>query len=80
MILSRSKVSKGFLTVVPRDVRRASNIEEGDLLEWAIEKEGTIVVRPRRRRTIEDITGLIAAGGDAVADKRRLQRGQRARR
>lgn len=65
--------------MVPKEVRRASSIEEGDLLEWAIE-EGTIVVRPRRRRTIEDITGLIAGGGDAVADKRRLQRGQRARR
>ena len=65
--------------MVPKDVRRASSIEEGDLLEWAIEG-GTIIVRPRRRRTIEDITGLIARGGDAVADKRRLQRGQRARR
>jgi len=79
MTLGRSKVSKGYLTVVPKDVRKASKIEEGDLLDWAIEGQ-TIVVRPRRRRTIDDITGLIAVGGDAVADKRRLQRGQRVRR
>lgn len=78
-MLSKSKVSKGYLTVVPKDVRRASKIEEGDILEWTIEG-GAIVVRPRHRRTIDDITGLIAAGGDAVADKRRLQRGQRVRR
>ena len=78
-MLSKSKVSKGFLTVVPKDIRKASRISEGDILEWALEGE-TIVIRPRRPRTLDDIVGLIAHGGDAVADKRRLQRGLRARR
>ena len=75
-MLSRSKVSKGYLTVVPKEVRKATRISEGDILEWAVEGE-RIVVRPRPRRTIEDIVGLISYGGDAVEDKRRLQRGQR---
>ena len=75
-MLSKSKVSKGFLTVVPKEVRRASQVQEGDILEWSVEGD-KIVVRPRRRRTLDDITGLIAHGGDAVASKRRAQRGGR---
>ena len=75
-MLSKSKVSKGYLTVVPKDVRNASQVHEGDILEWSVEGD-KIVVRPRRRRTLDDITGLIAHGGDAVASKRRAQRGGR---
>lgn len=78
-MLSKTKVSRGFLTVVPKEIRRASGISEGDVLEWALEG-GTIVVRPRRRRTIEDIVALGSHGGDAVADKRKVARGQRVRR
>ncbi len=74
-MLSKSKVSKGYLTVVPKDVRRATQVREGDILEWSLEGD-KIVVRPRRRRTLDDITGLIAQGGDAVAAKRRAQRGE----
>ncbi len=74
-MLSKSKVSKGYLTVVPKEVRKASQVREGDILEWSLEDD-KIVVRPRRRRTLEDITGLIAHGGDAVASKRRAQRGE----
>lgn len=76
-MLSKTKVSKGYLTVVPKEVREASQILEGDLLEWSIEDD-KIVVRPRRMRTADDITGLISRGGDAVKSKRRVQRGQSA--
>jgi len=72
-MLSKSKISKGYLTVVPKEVRRATRIREGDILEWSLEGE-KIVIRPRRRRTLEDITGLIAHGGDAARSKRRVQR------
>ncbi len=78
-MLSKTKVSRGYLTVVPREIRKASGVQEGDILEWSLEGD-RIVVRPRRRRTIEDIVGLIAHGGDAVASKRRAQRGDRDRR
>ncbi len=72
-MLSKSKISKGYLTVVPKAVRKATRVREGDILEWSLEGE-KIVIRPRRRRTLEDITGLIAHGGDAVRSKRRVQR------
>jgi bifunctional DNA-binding transcriptional regulator/antitoxin component of YhaV-PrlF toxin-antitoxin module len=76
-MLSKTKVSKGYLTVVPKDIRKASQILEGDFLEWSIEDE-KIVVRPRRKRTLDDIAGLISSGGDAVESKRRVQRGKSA--
>ena len=72
-MLSKSKISKGYLTVVPKAVRKATKVREGDILEWSLEGE-KIIIRPRRRRTLEDITGLIAHGGDAVRSKRRVQR------
>jgi bifunctional DNA-binding transcriptional regulator/antitoxin component of YhaV-PrlF toxin-antitoxin module len=75
-MLSKTKVSKGYLTVVPREVRRASKVREGDILEWSVER-GKIVIRPRHRRTAEDITAIISHGGDSVASKRRVQRGGR---
>lgn len=78
-MLSKTKVSKGYLTVVPKEVRKATQVREGDVLEWSIE-DGRIIVRPRRRLGVDDITGLISHGGDAVASKRRAQRGQRDRR
>ena len=76
-MLSKTTVSNGYLTVVPKEIREATHILEGDLLEWSIEDD-KIVVRPRRKRTIDDITGLISHGGDAVASKRRAQRGKSA--
>ncbi len=76
---SKTKVSKGYLTVVPKEVRKASQVQEGDILEWSVEEE-KIVIRPRRRRTIDDIAGLISHGGDAVVSKRLVQGRQRDRR
>ncbi|TLZ47341.1 MAG: AbrB/MazE/SpoVT family DNA-binding domain-containing protein [Methanobacteriota archaeon] len=78
-MLSKTKISKGYLTVVPKEVRRASDVRVGDILEWSLEGE-SIVVRPRRPRTVDDIVGIISHGGDAVAAKERVQRGRRARR
>jgi len=79
MVRGRSKVFSGYRTIVPVDIRRTSEIKEGDMLEWAIE-EGTIVVRPRRRRTLDDITDLATTGSDAVADGRSLPGRERPRR
>jgi len=76
---SKTKVSKGYLTVVPREIRKASEVREGDVLEWSLEGD-KIVVRPRHRRTIDDVAALFAHGGDAVASKRDVQRGLRDRR
>ncbi len=76
---SRTKVSKGYLTIVPREIRNASDVREGDVLEWSLEGD-KIVVRPRHPRTIDDVVALLGHGDDAVASKRDVQRGVRDRR
>jgi bifunctional DNA-binding transcriptional regulator/antitoxin component of YhaV-PrlF toxin-antitoxin module len=70
--LSESRVSKGYLTVVPKGIRQAAAIGEGDVLEWEVD-EGRVLVRKRKRRTVSDITGMISHGGDAVQSKREAQ-------
>ncbi len=72
---AESRVSRGFLTVVPKAIRRAVKVGAGDKLTWTVEGERIVVV-PRRAKALQDITGLISHGGDAVASKRRVQRGQ----
>lgn len=71
----KTKISKGFQTVVPKDIRKKLGIEPGDSLLWE-DKNGNIVVRPKKRTTIEDITGMISVGGDAVVSKKKAQRGE----
>jgi bifunctional DNA-binding transcriptional regulator/antitoxin component of YhaV-PrlF toxin-antitoxin module len=51
MTLSESRVSRGFLTVVPKGIRRAAAITVGDVLEWEMD-EDRVVVRKRKRRTL----------------------------
>ena len=70
--LIESRLSTGFLTVLPKEIRQKIGAREGDLLQW--ELRGTeLMVRLRKRRTIEDITGLGRSGGDAVATKKLVQ-------
>jgi bifunctional DNA-binding transcriptional regulator/antitoxin component of YhaV-PrlF toxin-antitoxin module len=70
--LSESRVSTGFLTVIPKEVRLATGVQKGDKLEWHL--HGTeILVRVRRRRRIEELVGLGSHGGDAVASKKLVQ-------
>ncbi|MBI4416072.1 MAG: AbrB/MazE/SpoVT family DNA-binding domain-containing protein [Euryarchaeota archaeon] len=74
-MISKTKVSKGYLTVVPKDVRKSLGVREGDILEWTTDGDRA-VVKPRKRRTVGDITAILAVGGDAVRDKKRLERGE----
>lgn len=71
---SETKISKGYQTVIPSKIRKAYKIMPGDILDWKEIKDG-ILVQPRKKRTLEDITGLIKAEGDAVESKKRIQMG-----
>jgi len=74
-MISKTKVSKGHLTVVPKHIRKSLGVREGDVLEWTTDGRQA-VVRPRKRRTVDDITAIFAVGGDAARDKKRLARGK----
>ncbi len=73
-MLSETVISKGYQTVVPAKIRKAHKIMPGDVLDW-IDSEKGIIVKPRKKRTLDDIIGLAKAEGDAVESKKRAQKG-----
>jgi len=74
---SETKISKGYQTVVPAKLRDAHNISPGDKLVWEEEK-GEIKVRVRKKKTLEDIIGIVSGKEktDAVVLKKKVQRGE----
>jgi AbrB family looped-hinge helix DNA binding protein len=72
---SKSKISKGFLTVVPKEVRMKVGLREGDAIEWSVDGE-SIRVLPHRKVGIDDIVALASHGGDAVVSKKEIQAGK----
>ncbi len=64
----KSTVTEGYVTVVPEEIRTASDVHLGDILEWSIEG-GLIVVRPRRPKMLEGILGRIERGLGKVRDR-----------
>ena len=77
-MLSETIISKGYQTVVPAKIRKAHKIAPGDVLEWSDTEKG-IIVQPRKKRTFQDIIGLIKTKGlpDAVELKKRIQKGEK---
>ena len=73
-MLSETKISKGFQTVIPSKIRKHYKIKPGDILDW-IDTEKGILVQPRKKRTLQDITGLVKTEGDAVESKKNVQMG-----
>ncbi|MEZ0345359.1 MAG: AbrB/MazE/SpoVT family DNA-binding domain-containing protein [Infirmifilum sp.] len=77
--LGRVRVTRSNQVTIPKDVREALGIREGDLLEVYVDERGRIVmekVRGERLRlalgrslTLEEIDRLIARGlGEALAE------------
>jgi len=73
-MLSETLISKGYQTVVPAKIRKAHKIMPGDVLEW-VDSENGIIVHPRKKRTLNDIIGLVKTEGDAVESKKQIQKG-----
>ncbi|KAB3547447.1 MAG: AbrB/MazE/SpoVT family DNA-binding domain-containing protein [ANME-2 cluster archaeon] len=73
-MLSETVISKGYQTVVPAKIRKAHGITPGDVLEWMDTEQG-ILVQPRKKRTLQDIVGIVKSGGDAVESKKMIQKG-----
>jgi AbrB family looped-hinge helix DNA binding protein len=71
---SKTKISEGYSTVVPSDIRKRLELAPGDILQWDIEDD-SIRIRPRKKATLDRIIGIGACGGDAVSDKKKAQPG-----
>lgn len=72
---SKTKLSEGFSTVLPAEIRKALHLAPGDILDWEIEGD-SIRVHPRKRATLNTIIGIGSCGGDAVTDKKKAQSGR----
>ena len=73
---SKTKISDGYSTVLPAEIRKSLDLVPGDILQWDIEN-GVITIHPRKKVTLGGICGMISSGGDAVKDKKRVQSGER---
>ena len=71
-MLTETKISDGFLTVVPKPVRQLLDVHQGDLVQWNL-RGGEIWIQIRKRKTIRDVVGLISYGGNAVESKKAAQ-------
>ncbi len=71
----KTKISKGYQTVVPKKIREKFGLKPGDSLVWE-EKDNAALVKPKKKKTLEDITGIISVGGNAVVSKKKAQRGE----
>jgi bifunctional DNA-binding transcriptional regulator/antitoxin component of YhaV-PrlF toxin-antitoxin module len=71
-----TKVTEANQTQVPAALRAKYGVGPGDVLVWEETADGEVRVRFRRRRTLEDLVGMVrdSRGGDALRDKKRAQR------
>ena len=57
IITSQTKISEGYSTVLPAEIRKTLNLTPGDILQWYIDNN-TIIIKPRKRVTLSDILVL----------------------
>jgi AbrB family looped-hinge helix DNA binding protein len=69
---SQTKISDGYSTVLPAEIRKALNLAPGDILQWDVDG-GIIRIQTRKKVTLTGICGVISAGGDSVKDKKKIQ-------
>jgi len=75
-MISKTRISQGYSTVLPSKIRKVLGLEPGDILEWELE-DSVIKIIPRKKARLHTIVGLIGVGGDALASKKEVQKGRR---
>ncbi len=73
----KTKISKGFQTVVPASIRKKFHLGPGDLVEWLPTDKG-VELRFRKKVKLEDICEIVDINDtDAVKLKKKVQRGDK---
>ena len=62
--MSSAKVSSQGRVVIPRDIRQALGIRQGDVLEFALEGSGSVSIRVTGRIPLETLKGAWKRAGD----------------
>lgn len=70
-MISNTKISKAFQTVVPSEFRKKYDIHPNDIIEW-IDSEDGIKINVRKKITDEDIAGSLT--GDFSYDSVKLKK------
>jgi AbrB family looped-hinge helix DNA binding protein len=76
VMVSKTKISEGYSTVLPAEIRKALDLTPGDILQWDV-NDGIITIQPRKKVTLRGICGVISSGGDALNDKKKMQSGEK---
>ncbi|BDZ66720.1 AbrB/MazE/SpoVT family DNA-binding domain-containing protein [Methanobacterium ferruginis] len=76
--MAETKISKGFQTVVPAEIRKNFNVGPGDIMEWTTTEDG-VKIKFRKKVSLLDIAGIVDTEDetDAVELKKRVQRGEK---
>jgi AbrB family looped-hinge helix DNA binding protein len=72
---SQTKISEGYSTVLPAEIRKTLDLTPGDILQWDVD-DGIITIQPRKKVTLTGICGVFNVGGDALKDKKKIQSGK----
>jgi AbrB family looped-hinge helix DNA binding protein len=72
---SQTKISEGYSTVLPAEIRKTLDLTPGDILQWDVD-DGIITIQPRKKVTLTGICGVVNVGGDALKDKKKIQSGK----
>jgi len=67
-LVSKSRISKKWLTTVPAEVRRALNLKVGDVIRWRVLEDGKTVVVDKEEDPLSFLTGR-RADPDTTYDK-----------
>lgn len=76
-MISTTKLSKGYQTVVPSEIRKKLDIKPDDLIKWEIVNDNEVKVKFEKKITLEDVAGFISSDKktNSVKLKKRIQRG-----
>jgi AbrB family looped-hinge helix DNA binding protein len=76
-----TKISKGYQTVIPSQIRKELNIDANDIMAWELKENGKVEINFRKKMSIYDVTGIVKGDPkhptDAVKLKKKMSRGEK---
>ncbi|MGL6297729.1 MAG: AbrB/MazE/SpoVT family DNA-binding domain-containing protein [Methanobacteriaceae archaeon] len=78
-MIATTKLYNRYQTVVPREIRKKLGVNPDDIVEWDLTEDGGAKVMFRKKRSFEDIIGLVSTEEvtNAVELKKMAQKGEK---
>ena len=67
-ILANSKIYKNYQTVIPKEVRKESNVNDDTIIEWTKTDDDELKITFRKKVTLKDVAGMIKKEDDIDSD------------